>query len=115
MIIYLIKASTGCSCCNEENHIRGPYKTLGAAKKRIEYYKSEKSKFWPLASQYASRGCYTIYEIEAEEISKGRYIIDDKVFEAADMLMVEVRWDGSVEDNKKEYFTHDYIEGKRIE
>jgi len=73
--IYVIHARTGCSCCMDDNHYRGPYKTNDDAMRRINYYKSANSEYWPLASQYARRGSYFVEELTIEPVSGGRFII----------------------------------------
>jgi len=70
---YLLRVSTGCTCCANENFIEGPFLTKEGAKKRAEYHKENRT----LSSQYASNGnqeiLETTYEIAGEWI-----ILDDK-------------------------------------
>jgi len=107
MKIFLVEAKTGCSCCSDDNHYRGPYKSEEEAKRRIEYYKSPDSKYWPLASQYSKRGNYSVHEIEAEEISNSRIIIEDRVH--AFNGFIEVNPDGTLNSsNESEYFSTIY-------
>ena len=101
--IFLIRARTGCTCCSEENHYRGPYRTYEDAQRRIEYYLHLDSKYWPLASQYAKRGTYSIVELTVEEISEGRYIIDGDTV-VSSIAFVAVGDDGTVDDDNKERF-----------
>lgn len=76
MILYVIYCGTGCTCCNSENHYRGPYETREAAQAEIDSYLAPDSKFWPLASQYAKRGRYSIEEIAVEALPDGRLIVN---------------------------------------
>jgi len=102
---FLIEAQTGCTCCSSEDHFRGPYKSKSDAKRRIEYYRSKDSRFWPLASQYARRGSYSVKEISFEFISKRRIILDDRFVEDLKDVpeFIRVNEDGTVKGNK-EYF-----------
>ena len=101
--IYVIECRTGCSCCSNENHYRGPYKTKEDAERRIAYFKSPESKYWPLASQYSRRGNYSIEETTCEPISGDRYIINgDRVMYGLEF--VEVNSDGTVANNDAERF-----------
>ena len=102
-VMWLIECRTGCSCCQHENHRRGPYLTREDAEKRIAYFKSDDSKFWPVASQYARRGRYVIEFHEPEILGDDRYIIEDEVFHGG-VEFVAVNDDGSVDDNKSEQF-----------
>lgn len=102
---FVIVASTGCTCCSDKDHLRGPYKNKSDAERRIKYYHAENSKFWPLASQYARRGSYSINEISFELISKGRIILDDRIVRKLEAIpeFIKVNEDGTVEGNE-EYF-----------
>lgn len=82
-----IVCTTGCSCCNDENHVRGPYATKEDADRRIDFWLNGDG-FHPTASQFASRGRYHIDEVEVEEISEGRWIINDTVFKSAPEFLV---------------------------
>lgn len=73
---YIIRCSTGCSCCSYENHYRGPYSSRKVAEERCKVFTSIRL----LASQYARNGNYTIEEHEAEVLPDGRIIIDGTVF-----------------------------------
>ena len=103
---WLICCKTGCSCCSYENHLRGPYKTKEDAEKRKAYFYHPDSKYWPLSSQYASRGRNKVKEITVEVLPDGRYIIDSE-YVCEDFEFVEVLEDGSVKDNDSEYFKSD--------
>lgn len=76
--IYLIAARTGCTCCSDQNFHQGPYVDKNEAQTQIDAWSRGENN--PLASQYAKYGSYKLEECEAEEISGGRYIIDDRVW-----------------------------------
>lgn len=80
--------------------MRGYYETEGDAKRRIAYFKSPDSKFWPVCSQWSARGRYTIYENLAEMLPDGRVIIGDIVRDS--LQIIKVNEDGTVEDNNSE-------------
>ncbi len=80
---FFIYCSTGCSCCNNENHYRGPFSSRSVAEERIKYYREHPI----LASQYAKRGVYDIEPweqlsngYETEQLPDGRLIINDRVY-----------------------------------
>jgi len=73
---YTIYASTGCSCCNYENHYRGPYSSEEAAKRAVEGFRNIRL----TASQYSRNGNYRIEEHDAEVLPDGRVIIDSHIF-----------------------------------
>jgi hypothetical protein len=105
--LYKIECCTGCTCCSSDNHYRGFYKTKEDAQKRIDYFKSPDSKYWPVASQYARRGHYSICEVSIEELPDGRFILnDDKV--TKHLNIIEVKENGEVEDNDNEYLENSY-------
>jgi len=103
--LYFIRAGTGCTCCNDEDHLRGPYHTQEDAERRIKYYKSEGSEYWPLASQYAKRGTYEIQHYKAEELSNNRFLVGDTVYPSDYISYVTVATNGTVENNEIEYFS----------
>ena len=70
-IIYLIRCSTGCSCCAHENHYRGPFSARTIAESKVREYQA----IPVLASQYAKRGHYDIEEHQAT-ILNGVVIVD---------------------------------------
>lgn len=74
---YVIEARTGCSCCSNENHYRGPYKTKTSAEKAVEDFQKQRL----LASQYSKTGIYSIEEHDCEVLPGGRIIIDRRVFD----------------------------------
>ena len=102
--IFRIEARTGCSCCSDENHYRGPYKTREDAERRVKFYLEEEGdkKYWPIGSQYARRGRYTIEEHLAEILPGNRWIIEDRVYKVAPFI--EIAEDGSSEQNNEERF-----------
>ena len=104
---FFIHCSTGCSCCSSENHIRGPYLTKEDAERRVAYYKSPDSKYWPLASQYSRRGNYYIEEQKYEVISDNRIIIQDSVYPFPEKTIV-VKADGTIDDNDSEVFANEF-------
>jgi hypothetical protein len=65
---FVISCITGCTCCAYDNHYRGFYQTREDAQLRIDYFLH--GKYWPVSSQYASRGKYQIEEYEYETIGK---------------------------------------------
>lgn len=83
--LFFIACHTGCSCCSDDNHTRGPYFSEEDAQRRIDRFISGKD--YPLASQYAKHGRYRLISKDAEEISGDRWIIDDMVFPASITLM----------------------------
>ncbi len=104
--LYLIYCSTGCTCCSYENHYRGPYKTMDDARRRIDYFNSPGSKFWPVGSKYAVRGRYEVEEVKIEVLSDGRCIVDgERVIES--LNIIEVNEDGSIKDDGSEFFSKD--------
>lgn len=76
--IFLIDASTGCTCCRNENFTQGPYTDKAEAQAIIDRW--SKGDCNPLGSQYAEYGRYTLEEHQAEVISGGRFIINDRVW-----------------------------------
>jgi hypothetical protein len=104
--IILIGAHTGCSCCSNENHYRGPYESTEDAERRKAYYLSPDSKFWPLASQYASRGRYELEEYTIEFLDDGRVIFRSEVYGPDELSLktVMVNDDGTVQDPESEFF-----------
>jgi len=111
--IYLIEASTGCTCCASENHMRGPFRTEEDAKRRIEYYHNSprETGYWPLASQYARRGRYSVEEYEVEPISDDRFILgEEKVLDS--LNFIDVNEDGTIkQDSDAEWFGSDNLFG----
>jgi hypothetical protein len=68
---YFILASTGCSCCSNENELLGPYRELDGARRQATWLHSTKY----LASQYAPNGLYSLYSAPYEKLPDGRLII----------------------------------------
>jgi hypothetical protein len=69
---WVIECRTGCSCCSDENHWRGPYKTENEVKDAVARFKAGPL----LASQYSERGNYNPQKIDVEELPGGRLILD---------------------------------------
>jgi len=72
---FLIDCSTGCTCCADENHIRGPFKLREDAEAKVADYQKRRL----LSSQFSETGNYWIREVEAEVLPDGRLIIDNRV------------------------------------
>lgn len=102
IVLWLIECRTGCTCCSDENHHRGPYRSKEDADRRVASFVAPNSKYWPVASQYARRGRYLVERMEAEPISGGRFIADDRVFDS--LAFVDVHPDGTVDNNDSERF-----------
>ncbi len=106
MKAYMIHCATGCTCCSSDNHFRGFYRTKEDAERRIASFLAPDSKYWPLASQYARRGCYSAGEIDLEAISGDRYILDgEKVIQS--LTFIEVGADGTISEQADEYLFSD--------
>jgi hypothetical protein len=106
MKAYMIYCGTGCTCCSSENHYRGFYHTKEDAERRIASFLAPDSKYWPLASQYARRGCYSTEEADLEPISGDRFILNgEKVVES--LTFIEVGEDGSISKIDDEYLFSD--------
>lgn len=73
--VFVIKCSTGCSCCNSENHYRGPWSTQVAAEEAQRSFVEMKL----LASQYAPNGRYYISRHDGELLPDGRVICAGRV------------------------------------
>ncbi len=78
---YFIEASTGCTCCSNENFIQGPYRALSRALEQAQSFEKRRH----LASQYASRGIYGLRKASYERLLDGRLILGGKLI-AADFL-----------------------------
>jgi hypothetical protein len=74
--VFIVRCSTGCSCCSNENHKRGPFSTQAVAEGKVVEYRA----IPVLASQYAERGVYHIESFDAEQLPDGRLIVEDSVF-----------------------------------
>lgn len=94
---YIIHASTGCTCCSEDNFVSGIYETIDEAKERVDEYRIGPR----LASQFASRGRYSIQKIEYEELYDGRVIMDD--------LIVGERYFGEYPTTDFPYLSGEYV------
>jgi len=100
--VDFIPVGSVCSCCSDENHYRGPFKSEEDANRRISYFKAPNSKFWPVASQYSKRGNYSIKGFDVEWLPDGRAIIEDTVYH--NLTCITVADDGSVEFNQDKFF-----------
>jgi hypothetical protein len=90
---YIIECRTGCSCCSDENHYRGFYKTRGDAERRVKAFLAPGSRCYPLASQFSRQGSYGVKEVEIEQLPDDRVILYGRVIDCSHML--EVSEDGS--------------------
>jgi hypothetical protein len=75
--VFLIYAGTGCTCCNNENHYRGAYRTKEEAESRLKEFQEMPL----LASQFARKGCYSIEEREGEMLPDKRIILESDVID----------------------------------
>lgn len=108
MKLAFIYCGTGCTCCNHEDHIRGPYLTVADAERRVNYFRAPDSKYWPLASQFQKRGRYEVKELEVESISNDRVIVEGRVFPSF-ARVIEVKPDGTIDVSpEEEYFTSEF-------
>jgi len=73
-IAFFIGCQTGCSCCRDENHHTGPYRSLHYARELVKEY----TKTRRLASQYARSGHYSIGWCEVEIMPDGRIVYEDE-------------------------------------
>ena len=48
---------------------------------------------WPISSQYAERGVYTIYRFEAEELPDGRLIVGNYIAKGDDNFLDNMKED----------------------
>lgn len=79
--VWFLEARTGCTCCEYENRLFGPFPEIEFAKDR----KASLATTTQFASQYSKNGNYYISTAEAEVLPDGRLIVGDRVF-AADVL-----------------------------
>ncbi len=103
-ILYFIECRTGCTCCSYDNHYRGPYKSKEDAERRIASFLAPDSKFWPVCSQYSTRGVYSVKETGFEEISDNRIIINEHVFSKSPFVEVDENGLTTLDD----YFASQY-------
>lgn len=73
---YIVECSTGCTCCSNENHLRGPFSSREVAEAACVQYHNMAI----LASQYARNGNYYVREYDAESLPDGRIIVGSIVF-----------------------------------
>lgn len=100
---WIIRCNTGCTCCAYENHIRGPYKSKEDAINRVQFFRT--GAWYPLTSQYARRGRYTIDEVTLEILPDGRAIIGETVFDSIQFAIVNQ--DGSSLNNDSEWLCNE--------
>jgi len=113
--LFFIKCSTGCSCCSDENHLRGPYLTEGEASRRICHFKTV-GNYHPLASQYAKRGRYDLLTVtDIETLPDGRMIFGGtRVHTPDEMQPIHIDGDGALEHGQTEqdeYFCNSEWDG----
>lgn len=78
--LFFVTASTGCTCCRNENSIHGPYsskedaKCVAKAMHETQY----------VSSQYSTNGEYDLYSADYEELQDGRKIVGRLVFDKED-------------------------------
>lgn len=72
---YIVHAQTGCTCCSDENHARGPFRLREEAEKEITYCID----FKIIGSQFAPSGVYNIEEMDIEELPDGRLILEGRI------------------------------------
>lgn len=68
---FIVRVSTGCTCCSNENFIQGPYLERAGAEACADSHKRNRT----LASQYAVDGRQEILEVPYE--IAGEWIILD--------------------------------------
>lgn len=74
--VWFVEASTGCSCCSDENFTAGPFLTEEEAQTQARIYEGGRR----LASRYAKNGRYYVHADEAEPLGDGRFIVGDVVW-----------------------------------
>ena len=102
--VYTIEARTGCSCCSDDNHYRGFYRTREDAERRIQFYltSSGSNLYYPLGSQYAHRGRYSVQEDQIEILPDGRWIFEgSRVIDNGNFI--DVAADGSATTEERIY------------
>lgn len=75
--VYFVDCSTGCSCCQGEDHERGPFSSRAIAEARAKQYRAAPL----LTSQYAPRGMYLVCERKAEVLPDERLVVDGRVYD----------------------------------
>ena len=71
---FVVECRTGCTCCNYENHYRGPFSNREAAEAAVKTFQDYKI----IASQYAPNGSYSISEHSCELLPDGRLIVAER-------------------------------------
>lgn len=72
-VCYIVKVSTGCTCCSNENFMDGPYRRKDSAEARGTFHKIHRT----LSSQYAEDGHQNVIEIPYE-IAGDWIILDER-------------------------------------
>lgn len=79
--VYFIEARTGCTCCQSDNFVYGPFMTKDEAMAEMVKMHDRKE----LASQYAPNGRYNLARASCEVLPDGRWIVGgSSVFNADD-------------------------------
>lgn len=74
--LFFVVASTGCTCCRNENSIHGPYSSQGKAKCVAKAMHETQY----VRSQYSTNGEYDLYSADYEELQDGRKVVGRLVF-----------------------------------
>lgn len=78
--LFFVTASTGCTCCRNENSIHGPFSTEEKAKCVAKAMHETQY----VSSQYSTNGEYDLYSADYEELQDGRKIVGRLVFDKED-------------------------------
>lgn len=73
---WFVHASTGCTCCNDQNFTRGPFESAQAAQEEADWCHENRI----LVSQYAPNGIYKVQEANCEILPDGRVLLDQHVW-----------------------------------
>jgi Ni,Fe-hydrogenase I small subunit len=77
--VWYIEASTGCTCCRDQNFYQGFFRTKEEAEGIAKKWGTKGNN--PLGSQYARYGIYKVHETEAEILPDERIIALDRVYQ----------------------------------
>jgi hypothetical protein len=78
IVLWFIECGTGCTCCNWEDFVHGPYKTEEAAEsQKAAWLRGEGN---PLASQFSKYGNYGVFS-EVAEVHGDQFVFDERVIE----------------------------------
>ena len=89
MSVFFLYCRTGCTCCSDDNHYRGPYATEEDAKRRAAFFLDPKAVNNPVASQFAPKGRYEISEEDVEYLLDGRAIVARRVYDELECITVQ--------------------------